>query len=190
MNKFFREKTETLPFLFGEGKRPAKTQTIGAVKTQLQTKGIPFDGYTLRDDGAILAFPSLEDMVIKEQPVGEGSTSTVIYLLCRRFIDGKDCGLYFFNLNSLSKVDIHLTPVFPEWAALDFYSRATRLAGRAITAGQAHTIEVPKAFVDGRPLKQTVPDGFGGTKEEFVVKQQTVYEPQFVEEPADEPAEG
>jgi hypothetical protein len=155
------EKITTLAPLFGDkpGERPATPVTDF---DKLSNEGVNFETYAIKE-GDILYFPTLDDMIVKSQPIRKGDSKTKVYMVaCIRERNGRKAASWF-NLNTLMKRDINNEPVQGEfYDAGNMKARLELLAEYgAITSLETRTIQVPEFGDDGKPKKEEVMDDEG-----------------------------
>lgn len=152
-----RPETIELAPVFGE-KAGRKATTVSA--DSLKGRNQDFESYTAQE-GDIFIFPTLDKMVIKEQPIAKGSTNKVVICACIRVRGGSERPSWF-NINSLGKRDVDNVKQHELFAdCADAYDRVVRLAELgAIKAVDTKEIAVPLFEekpdpITGKPVRKS-----------------------------------
>lgn len=140
-----------LPLLYGEAKRPARVIEKGQLEKETKGLGQSFNAYFITD-GEIIAFPKFEDIVVKKQPVKEGSSNMCIYVSCTRTKNGNTKPSWF-NVNCLHRRDINNEPLYKEFYECDnIYNRIQKLCNVGSIIGTGiQKMSFTKFGEDGHP---------------------------------------
>ena len=140
--------------IFGADKRPATEVSI----ENLKDAGVAFVGYGMRV-GETVTFPSVTNMVIKEQLTREGGSNKQYLVSVEKTTSDGKVFPTFISLGSLVRTNAEtrepVSPFAGEMVELGNHeARVRHLAGKTITAKSEIDTRVPK-FVQGTLIRDT-----------------------------------